>query len=89
VGWVDADRAIGDLNVAIRTFWIEDDELNFGTGGGITWGSDPEAEWAETELKAANLLSVAAGSHPSDDRRGAAEQAAAGTAQEDPMEIEP
>jgi para-aminobenzoate synthetase component 1 len=61
VGWVDADRGIGDLNVAIRTFWIEDDELNFGTGGGITWGSDPEAEWAETELKAANLLAVAAG----------------------------
>jgi para-aminobenzoate synthetase component 1 len=61
VGWVDADRGVGDLNVAIRTFWIEHDQLNFGTGGGITWGSDPEAEWAETELKAANLLAVAAG----------------------------
>jgi para-aminobenzoate synthetase component 1 len=61
VGWVDADRGVGDLNVAIRTFWIEHDVLNFGTGGGITWGSDPEAEWAETELKAANLLAVAAG----------------------------
>jgi para-aminobenzoate synthetase component 1 len=61
VGWVDSDRGVGDLNVAIRTFWIERDELNFGTGGGITWGSDPEREWAETELKAANLLAVAAG----------------------------
>ena len=24
IGWVDADRPSGDLNVAIRTFWIED-----------------------------------------------------------------
>jgi para-aminobenzoate synthetase component 1 len=61
VGWVDADRQQGDLNVAIRTFWIEDDELNFGTGGGITHDSDPEGEWAETELKARHLLTVAAG----------------------------
>ncbi|MFM7069091.1 MAG: chorismate-binding protein, partial [Actinomycetes bacterium] len=30
IGWVDADRQQGDLNVAIRTFWMEGDELNFG-----------------------------------------------------------
>ncbi|MCZ7631683.1 MAG: anthranilate synthase component I family protein [Microthrixaceae bacterium] len=59
IGWVDADRTAGALNVAIRTFWITDDELNFGTGGAITWDSDPGGEWAETELKASNLLSVA------------------------------
>lgn len=59
IGWVDADRDEGELNVAIRTFWIEDGELNFGTGGGITHDSDPAGEWAETELKAANLLAVA------------------------------
>jgi para-aminobenzoate synthetase component 1 len=59
VGWVDADRRVGDLNVAIRTFWFEGDTVRFGTGGGITWGSDPAGEWAETELKAARLLSVA------------------------------
>ena len=35
--------------------------LRFGAGAGITWGSDPHAEWAETELKAARLLAVAAG----------------------------
>jgi para-aminobenzoate synthetase component 1 len=58
-GWVDADRGAGALNVAIRTFWIEDRVLHFGTGGGITWDSDPHGEWAETELKARNLLSVA------------------------------
>ena len=59
IGWVDADRRRGDLNVAIRTFWIEDEMLHFGTGGGITFGSDPAGEWAETELKAQRLLSVA------------------------------
>ncbi len=61
IGWVDADRVEGDLNVAIRTFWIEEGELNFGTGGGITYDSDPEGEWRETELKAQHLLRVAAG----------------------------
>jgi para-aminobenzoate synthetase component 1 len=64
VGWVDADNRRGDLNEAIRTFWIEDGELNFGTGGAITWDSNPDGEWAETELKAANLLAVAAGRLP-------------------------
>ena len=59
VGWVDADRGSGDLNVAIRTFWAADGRLHFGTGGGITWGSTPDGEWAETELKAHRLLSLA------------------------------
>ena len=59
IGWVDADRRRGDLNVAIRTFWVEDGTLCFGTGGGITWDSTPDGEWAETELKARRLLSVA------------------------------
>ncbi len=61
VGWVDADRREGELNVAIRTFWAEDGRLHFGTGGGITWDSTPEGEWAETELKAHRLLQVASG----------------------------
>ena len=61
VGWVDADRKQGDLNVAIRTFWVEEDQLHLGTGGGITWESDPADEWAETELKARQLLRVASG----------------------------
>ncbi len=59
VGWVDADRGQGVLAVGIRTFWIAEDRLCFGTGAGITWGSDPAREWAETELKAARLLAVA------------------------------
>lgn len=49
-----------DLAVGIRSFFRVGDRLEFGTGAGITWGSDPTAEWQETELKAAKLLSVAA-----------------------------
>jgi para-aminobenzoate synthetase component 1 len=59
IGWVDADRRQGELNVAIRTFWADEGRLNFGTGGGITWYSDPTDEWEESELKAANLVRVA------------------------------
>jgi para-aminobenzoate synthetase component 1 len=59
IGVVDADAGVGDLNVAIRTFWIDDGHLHFGTGGGITWDSDPAGEWAETELKASTLLGLA------------------------------
>ena len=58
VGWVDADCREGDLNVAIRTFWFDDGRIHLGTGGGITWDSTPDGEWAETELKARRLLSV-------------------------------
>ena len=66
VGWVDADHGEADLAVGIRTFWAERDDtgrrwLRFGTGAGITWHSDPEGEWAETELKAARLIGLAAG----------------------------
>jgi len=61
IGWVDADRQLGELAVGIRTFWREDDRLHFGTGAGITWGSDPQGEWEETQIKAEHLLDVAAG----------------------------
>jgi para-aminobenzoate synthetase component 1 len=59
VGWVDADEQQGDLNVAIRTFWVEGGELHLGTGGAVTWDSDPPDEWDETVLKARRLLEVA------------------------------
>jgi para-aminobenzoate synthetase component I len=61
VGWVDGDTSRGELAVGIRTFWRRGDRLHLGTGAGITWGSDPAAEWRETELKASRLLAVAAG----------------------------
>ncbi|MDX2760087.1 chorismate-binding protein [Streptomyces europaeiscabiei] len=70
IGWVDADRGTAELAVGIRTFWIDRaaGELRFGTGAGITWGSDPEAEWRETELKAARLLAVASGTYEASGR---------------------
>ena len=74
VGWVDnrgaREECSAQLAVGIRTFWIESGErdgtaenrratLKFGTGAGITWGSDPLGEWRETELKAARLIALA------------------------------
>ncbi|MFF9651918.1 chorismate-binding protein [Streptomyces sp. NPDC014622] len=71
IGWVDADRRTASLAVGIRTFWIDRTwsapVLRFGTGAGITWGSDPEREWDETELKASRLLAVASGEHEATD----------------------
>jgi para-aminobenzoate synthetase component 1 len=73
IGWVDADRGTGELAVGIRTFWIDrapvgGPVLRFGTGAGITWGSDPEREWEETELKASRLLTVASGAYEASGR---------------------
>ncbi|OKJ96865.1 chloride transporter [Streptomyces sp. CB03234] len=72
IGWVDADRRTGELAVGIRTFWIDRTEgggvLRFGTGAGITWGSDPAREWDETELKASRLLAVASGAYEASGR---------------------
>ena len=59
IGWVDADRGEACLAVGIRTFWVDAGRVWFGTGAGITWGSDPEGEWEETELKAARLVGLA------------------------------
>jgi len=64
IGWIDADARRAELAVGIRTFWwtpARGGRLNFGTGAGITWGSDPAGEWDETELKAARLIGLASG----------------------------
>lgn len=64
IGWIDADRDEALLAVGIRTFWIDRGSdgrrvLRFGTGAGITWGSDPDGELRETKLKASRLMSLA------------------------------
>ncbi len=64
IGYVDADARRARLAVGIRTFYTTADDagsevLHFGTGAGITYSSDPDAEWAETELKAARLIGLA------------------------------
>jgi len=58
-GWIDADAATAELAVAIRSFWVSDGAVYFGTGAGITWGSHPHQEWLETELKAKKLVALA------------------------------
>ncbi len=58
LGWVQGDQC--ELSVAIRIFF-KDCALRFGTGAGITWGSDPADEWEETQLKARRLISIAGG----------------------------
>jgi para-aminobenzoate synthetase component 1 len=62
IGWIDADARRAELAVGIRTFWWEPDAggtLRFGTGAGITWGSEARREWEETELKARRLIALA------------------------------
>jgi para-aminobenzoate synthetase component 1 len=63
-GWVDGDARRAELAVTIRSFWWTPEDgglLRFGTGAGITWDSDAQAEWRETELKAARLVALAGG----------------------------
>ena len=47
-----------ELNVVIRTITYEEDpgRVSLFTGGAITAQSDPEAEWAECEVKARSVL---------------------------------
>ncbi len=63
-GWIDIDKNVAQLAVGIRTFWQSETsnqrQINFGTGAGITWDSDPLGEWHETTLKASRLLEIAA-----------------------------
>jgi len=66
IGWIDADRDEALLAVGIRTFWVDRDpsgggKLRFGTGAGITWGSEALGELHETELKARRLMALARG----------------------------
>ena len=62
IGWVQDGDAL--LSVGIRLFWKDRRPIvNFGTGAGITWGSDPTAEWNETELKARRLMAIANGEY--------------------------
>jgi len=41
-----------DMSVAIRVMALQGKRGSFWVGGGITWGSDPQAEYEETLVKA-------------------------------------
>lgn len=45
-----------DMSVAIRVLVLSEGEGRFWVGGGITWGSDPRAEYEETIVKARALM---------------------------------
>jgi para-aminobenzoate synthetase component 1 len=53
--WVDAAGAMGS-SILIRTFVADGRRLTLHVGGGITWRSDPAAEWEETRAKARGPL---------------------------------
>jgi para-aminobenzoate synthetase component 1 len=53
--WVDGGGAMGS-SILIRTFVADGRRLTLHVGGGITWRSDPLAEWEETRVKARGPL---------------------------------
>ena len=56
-GWLGPDGAMG-TSILIRTFVADGERLTLHVGGGITWRSDPAAEWDETVAKARGPLSA-------------------------------
>ncbi len=54
--WLGPDGRLGS-SIVIRTFVADGERLTLHVGGGITWRSDPEAEWEETVAKARGPLS--------------------------------
>ncbi len=60
VGWIGPDGAM-QTSIAIRTFVADGRQLTLHVGGGITYRSDPAAEWDETVAKARGPLSAIGG----------------------------
>ncbi len=53
--WLDRDGAMGS-SILIRTLVADGERLTLHVGGGMTWRSDPVAEWDETRAKASGPL---------------------------------
>ncbi|HKB27539.1 MAG TPA: aminodeoxychorismate synthase component I [Candidatus Limnocylindrales bacterium] len=56
-GWIGPDGAM-QSSILIRSFVADGRRLTLHVGGGITWRSDPEAEWQETIDKARGPLTA-------------------------------
>ena len=56
LAWIGPDGRMGS-SILIRTFVADGERLTLHVGGGITWRSDPGAEWDETVAKASGPLS--------------------------------
>jgi isochorismate synthase EntC len=57
VGWVDA-HGDGEWAVALRCAELDGSTARLVAGAGIVAGSDPDAEWAETQAKLEPMLRV-------------------------------
>jgi menaquinone-specific isochorismate synthase len=57
VGWVDA-RGDGEWAVALRCAELDRTTARLVAGAGVVAGSDPDAEWAETQAKLEPMLRV-------------------------------
>ena len=60
LGWIGPDGGM-QTSILIRTFVADGRRLTLHVGGGITWKSDPAAEWVETEVKARGPLQAIGG----------------------------
>ncbi|HEX5149515.1 MAG TPA: aminodeoxychorismate synthase component I [Candidatus Limnocylindrales bacterium] len=60
LGWIGPDGAM-QTSIVIRTFVADGRRLTLHVGGGITWKSDPAAEWDETVVKARGPLDAIGG----------------------------
>jgi para-aminobenzoate synthetase component 1 len=60
LGWFGPDGAMA-TSILIRTLVADGARLSLHVGGGITWQSDPAAEWEETVAKARGPLTAIGG----------------------------
>jgi para-aminobenzoate synthetase component 1 len=60
LGWLGPDGAM-QTSILIRTFVADGRRLTLHVGGGITYQSDPAAEWDETVAKARGPLGAVGG----------------------------
>jgi para-aminobenzoate synthetase component I len=60
LGWMSPDGAM-QTSILIRTFVADGRQLTLHVGGGITYRSDPSAEWDETVAKARGPLGAIGG----------------------------
>jgi para-aminobenzoate synthetase component I len=60
LGWIGPDGAMA-TSIIIRTFVADGARLSLHVGGGITYQSDPAAEWDETVAKARGPLAAIGG----------------------------
>ena len=53
IGWMglDHDAVHLDTGITIRSMWLRDGKLNWQTGAGLVYDSQPEHEWAECRNK--------------------------------------